>query len=418
MDIQENTDKPLENVQSHDWNKERLEQLKKLMPDIFTEDGKLSINELKKVVDTEGVNETERYEFRWFGKSKAKREAFTPTDATLVYDEARSVNPTESENLIIEGENLAVLKLLSQSYREQIKCIYIDPPYNTGKDFVYTDDFKQDRKGYWEDAGMTENGIKIDSNVETDGRFHSNWLNMMYSRLLIARQLLREDGVIFISIDDNEVHHLRKLCEEVFGEENFVTEFVWKSRQNKDNRTLTGVSIDHEYILCYSKSPDERALKGSERKTELYSNPDNDSRGPWVSANMVGLKNETERPNLHYDLINPATGINYGKPMMGWRYDIKSMNDLVAKKRIIWPETVEGRPRRKVFLNELNGRYTIHILDLIFKTIHYNILYKKIFNFDPDTKEYFSYISDRSSFLKFKSGITVCARIKIRYFLF
>src|SRR5690606_12655984 len=124
--------------------------------------------------------------------------------------------------------------------------------------------------------------------------------------------------------------------------------------QNKDNRTLTGVSIDHEYILCYSKSPDERALKGSERKTELYSNPDNDSRGPWVSANMVGLKNETERPNLHYDLINPATGINYGKPMMGWRYDIKSMNDLVAKKRIIWPETVEGRPRRKVFLNELN----------------------------------------------------------------
>jgi adenine-specific DNA-methyltransferase len=344
----------LENVRSHDWNKERLEQLKKLMPDLFTNDGKLNISELKKVVDPDSVNETERYEFRWFGKSNAKREAFTPTDATLIYDEARSVNPTESENLIIEGENLAVLKLLSQSYREQVKCIYIDPPYNTGKDFVYSDNFNQDRKEYWEDAEMTENGVKIDSNVETDGRYHSNWLNMMYSRLLIARQLLREDGVIFISIDDNEVHHLRKLCDEVFGEQNFVTQFIWKSRQNKDNRTLTGVSNDHEYIICYSKNFEERALRGSERKIEQYSNPDNDPRGVWVSANMVGLKNENERPNLHYDLINIETGINYGKPKMGWRYDVKTMDRLIVEKRIIWPEMPEGRPRRKVFLNDLS----------------------------------------------------------------
>src|SRR5680860_1123607 len=248
-----NTENPLENIQSHDWNKERLAQLKNLMPDLFTNDGQLNINELKKVVDPSLVSETERYEFRWFGKSNAKREAFTPTDATLVYDEHRSINPTESENLIVEGENLAVLKLLSNSYREQVKCIYIDPPYNTGKDFVYSDKFNQDKKEYWEDAEVTENGFKIDTNTETDGRFHSNWLNMMYSRLLIARQLLREDGVIFISIDDNEVHHLRKLCDEVFGEENFVGEFIWKSRQNKDNRTTTGASIDHEYIICYSK---------------------------------------------------------------------------------------------------------------------------------------------------------------------
>ena len=185
----ETTENPMEKVQSHDWNKERLEQLKQLMPDLFTNDGQLNINELKKVVDPKNVNETERYEFRWFGKSNAKREAFTPTDATLVYDETRSVNPTESENLIIEGENLAVLKLLSQSYREKVKCIYIDPPYNTGNDFVYSDKFNQDRKEYWEDAEMTENGYKIDTNNETDGRFHSNWLDMMYSRLLVARQL-------------------------------------------------------------------------------------------------------------------------------------------------------------------------------------------------------------------------------------
>lgn len=224
----EQTENPLEDVQSHDWNKERLAQLKSLMPDLFTNDGQLNINELKKVVDPNLVTETERYEFRWFGKSKAKREAFTPTDATLVYDKHRSVNPTESDNLIIEGENLAVLKLLSNSYREQVKCIYIDPPYNTGKDFVYSDKFNQDKAEYWEDAEITENGIKIDTNTETDGRFHSNWLNMMYSRLLIARQLLKEDGVIFISIDDNEVHHLRKLCDEVFGEENFVASIIWE----------------------------------------------------------------------------------------------------------------------------------------------------------------------------------------------
>ena len=249
----QNTENPMENVQSHDWNRERLEQLKKLMPDLFTNDGELNVNELKKVVDPKSVNETERYEFRWFGKSNAKREAFTPTDATLVYDEARSVNPTESENLIIEGENLAVLKLLSNSYREQIKCIYIDPPYNTGKDFVYSDSWKQDKAEYWEDAETTENGYKIDTNAETDGRFHSNWLNMMYSRLLIARQLLREDGVMFISIDDNEVHHLRKLCDEVFGEENFIAQLIWKKKQGGGNDSKN-VIVEHEYVLLYSKN--------------------------------------------------------------------------------------------------------------------------------------------------------------------
>ena len=328
------------------------------MPDLFTNDGQLNINELKKVVDPSLVNETERYEFRWFGKSNAKREAFTPTDATLVYDEHRSVNPSESENFIIEGENLAVLKLLSNSYREQVKCIYIDPPYNTGKDFVYSDKFNQDKKEYWEDAEITENGYKIDTNAETDGRFHSNWLNMMYSRLLIARQLLKEDGVIFISIDDNEVHHLRKLCDDVFGEENFVGEFIWKSRQNKDNRTTTGASIDHEYIICYSKQNESKALRGAERKVEQYTNPDNDLRGDWASGNMVGILPENLRPNCHYDLTNPETGINYGRPKMGWRYDKNTMNRLIEEDRIIWPSSEDGRPRRKVFLNDLSDGFT------------------------------------------------------------
>jgi len=348
----------MENINDHmpltpDWNRERLEKLKELFPDLFTNEGQLNIDELKKVIDPQSVTETERYEFRWFGKSAAKRNAFTPSNATLLFDEKRSVNPTESENLIIEGENLEVLKLLSNSYRDKIKCIYIDPPYNTGGDFVYNDNYNEDKKPYWENTGVTENGVKIDTNNDTNGRFHSNWLDMMFSRLLIARQLLRIDGVVFISIDDNEVHNLRKLCDEVFGEENFIGELVWKSRQNKDNRTTTGVSTDHEYIICYSKNFEYRALKGAERKLEQYSNPDSDKRGVWVSGNMVGLKDELSRPNLHYDLINPKSGINYGKPKMGWRYDANTMKRLIEEERIIWPESIEGRPRRKVFLNDL-----------------------------------------------------------------
>ena len=339
---------------SNDWNKERLKKLKNLFPDLFTNEGKLNIEELKKIIDPQSVTETERFEFRWFGKSEAKRNAYTPSNATLMFDEKRSVNPTESENIIIEGENLEVLKLLSNSYRGQVKCICVDPPYNTGKDFVYSDNYTEDKKPYWEQTGVTENGLKIDTNTETDGRYHSNWLNMMFSRLLIARTLLKEDGVIFISIDDNEVANLRKLCDEVFGEENFVAQFIWKSRQNKDNRTTTGASIDHEYVICYSKNFEVRALRGSERKIEQFSNPDNDERGAWVSSNMVGLKDETQRPNLHYTLINPNTGINYGKPKMGWRYDKNTMKRLIKEDKIIWPQSPEGRPRRKVFLNEID----------------------------------------------------------------
>jgi adenine-specific DNA-methyltransferase len=236
---------------SNDWNKERLETLKKMFPDLFSNEGKLNINELKKIVDPESVSETERYEFRWFGKSAAKRKAFSPSNATLIFEESKSINPNESENLIIEGENLEVLKLLSTAYREKIKCIYIDPPYNTGNDFVYRDNYSQDKNAYWEDAGITEEGLKIDTNTETDGRYHSNWLNMMYSRLLIARQLLREDGVFFISIDDNEAHNLRKLCDEVLGAENFIGQLVWTGGRKNDSKFI---STSHEYVITYAKN--------------------------------------------------------------------------------------------------------------------------------------------------------------------
>ena len=239
---------------SKDWNKERLAQLKNLFPDLFTNEDKLNIDELKKVVDPASVSETERYEFRWFGKSAAKRNAYTPSNATLMYDDdVRSVNPNESENLIIEGENLEVLKLLSDSYREQVKCIYIDPPYNTGKDFVYSDNYTEDKKPYWEQTGVTENGVKIDTNIDSDGRYHSNWLNMMYSRLLLSRTMLKPEGVIFISLDENEIHHLRKLCDEIFGENNRLG-VITVVHKPEGRQFANFFSPSNEFMLVYAKN--------------------------------------------------------------------------------------------------------------------------------------------------------------------
>jgi len=356
------TENPLKNVQSHDWNNERLEQLKQLMPDLFTNDGELNISELKKVVDPKSINETERYEFRWFGKSNAKREAFTPTDATLVYDEGRSVNPTESENLIIEGENLAVLKLLSNSYREQVKCIYIDPPYNTGKDFVYSDKFNQDKKEYWEDAEVTENGYKIDTNAETDGRFHSNWLNMMYSRLLIARQLLKEEGVIFISIDDNEVHHLRKLCDEVFGEDNFISNVIWQKKYSPQNDAKY-FSEMHDHIICYAKHKKTNGdigweinlLDRTKEQNDRYSNRDNDSRGDWKAVDFsVKTYNET----YDYPIETPSGRIVNPPSSRCWVSTEQRFKELVKENRIWFGNDGNNVPSLKKFLSEVKQGVT------------------------------------------------------------
>jgi adenine-specific DNA-methyltransferase len=353
----EHTENPLENVQSHDWNRERQETLKNLYPDLFANEGKISIQEIAKILNYAGITETERYEFRWFGKSNAKREAFTPTDATLVYDENRSVNPTESENIIIEGENLAVLKLLSNSYREQVKCIYIDPPYNTGKDFVYSDKFNQDKKEYWEDAEVTENGFKIDTNTETDGRFHSNWLNMMYSRLLIARQLLKEDGVIFISIDDNEVHHLRKLCDEVFGEENFISNVIWEKKFAPSN-DAKWFSDNHDHIIVYAKNKEifrPNLLERNKGAIARYKNNDNDERGVWVSGDMTV---KTYNANYDFEITTPS-GRKISPPKgICWRYSQEKVAELIKDNRVWFGSSGDNVPRVKRFLTEVKDGIT------------------------------------------------------------
>lgn len=240
-------------------------------------------------------------------------------------------------NFLIEGDNLASLQLLEKTHKGKIDLIYIDPPYNTGnKDFIYDDNF-----------------------VSSDDLFkHSKWLSFMKIRLEITQKLLTKNGLIVISINDIENAALKLLCDEIFGEENFVSNLIWKSRQNKDNRNISGVSNDHEYLLCYSRHQNTRVFRGCDRKTEQYKNPDNDPRGPWVSANMAGILDATQRPNCHYDLIHPVTKVNYGRPKMGWRYDIHTMNRLISENRILFPDNPSSRPRRKVFLNELTDTKT------------------------------------------------------------
>lgn len=340
-----------------DGNAERLEALRQLFPDWFTQEGRLDINEVKKAVNSEDTNETERYEFRWFGKSKAKRNAFTPTRATLHYDAERSVNAEKTENIIIEGENLEVLKILQQGYRGKIKCIYIDPPYNTGEDRVYRDNYTEDSKSYWERTESIKEGVKLDTNQQTEGKYHSVWLDLMYSRLLIARSLLREDGVLFLSIDDHEVHHLRKICDEIFGETNFVANIVWQKRTSPEARTNLGAA--HDYILVYSK--DNEVLKPTLNKIELteeraaeYKNPDNDPRGRWASVDITGQTGHATE-SQYYTIVTPS-GIEY-KPPMGrcWALAQNTFEDLVKDNRIWFGEDGSSRPRKKVFLSEVDG---------------------------------------------------------------
>ena len=332
-----------------------IERLKALFPEAFTE-GKVDFEVLKQLLGSAVDEREEKYGLNWHGKRRARQLALTPSTGTLRPCPEDSADWDTTQNLMIEGDNLEVLKLLQKSYAGKVKLIYIDPPYNTGKDFVYPDNFQDNIKNYLELTGQVEGGKKISSNTEASGRFHTDWLNMMYPRLKLARNLLKDTGFVFISIDDGEVTNLRRLCDEVFGEENFVAQLVWKSRVSEDTRAKTGVSTDHEYIVCYSRG-DEVALRGSEKDTEKFANPDNDPRGPWRSADLTGLASKEARPNLHYDLIDPQTKINYGCPPKGWRYEKPTMLKKIAEGRILFPASKDGRPRHKLFLNEMRSLY-------------------------------------------------------------
>lgn len=339
---------------------QRQAELAALFPEAFTE-GKLDIAALKRALGEAAVIESgERYALTWAGKANAYKVLQTPSTATLRPERDKSVNFDAAQHVFIEGENLEVLKVLQKSYFGQVKLIYIDPPYNTGSDsFIYPDRFQESKEDYLrrindlaDDGTLMREGF-FRKNSKESGHYHSNWLSMMLPRLYIARNLLREDGVIFVSCDDNEVHNLRLLMNEVFGEENFIGSLIWKSRHNVDSRNKTGLSSDHEYILIFGQR-----ISGQEIDESKYTNPDHDARGPWMSDNMVGLANAEQRPNLHYELTNPATGIVYACPEKGWRYNKATMALKISEERVLWPSSPEGRPRHKKFLNEVKSKFT------------------------------------------------------------
>lgn len=338
---------------SMDMEAANRERLRAVFPECFSE-GKLDIDKLLSLCGEYITDDFEKYEFRWKGKSDCLRIAQRRSTATLRPCPAESVDFDTTQNLYIEGDNLEVLKLLQKSYFRKIKMIYIDPPYNTGNDFVYEDDFADPMRRYME---VTQQTTK--SNPETMGRYHTNWLNMMYPRLRLAANLLRDDGVIFISIDDNEAANLRKLCDEVFGEENFVAQVVWNKRVSPA-RDAKFFSSDHEYIVIYGKNRLELVtnnLPRSEKNNAYYKNPDNDPRGPWNSAAYTCNKTKAERPNLYYPIINPYSGEEiWPKESAVWAYSQEAYQEHVRENLLYWGiDGKSAQPRKKAFLSEVGA---------------------------------------------------------------
>ena len=364
------------NMQSMDKVAANVAKIRELFPNCVTErinkEGKLEhaidFDMLKQELSDHVVDGLqERYQFTWPDKRKAILAANAPINKTLRPCREESVDFDNTENLYIEGDNLEVLKLLRENYLGEVKMIYIDPPYNTGKDFVYNDNFKQSLDEYIENSGqLDEEGNRLIVNTESNGRFHTDWLNMIYPRLKVAKDLLSEDGVIFISIDDNEVKNMISVCNEIFGEENLVANIPWQSRASIQNDT--DFSVNHEYIAVYAKVRRQanRRLKESNYKEWMkkdsfvckplpvdesrFSNPDNDPRGAW-KADPFDAQNV--RPNLTYEITNPNTGEKHLPPRgRCWRTDIHKFASALADNRIIFGVNGLGRPQLKVFYEE------------------------------------------------------------------
>jgi len=340
--------------------KNNIDKIKELFPEVV-EEGKINFDMLRAMLGDEVDDSKEKYQFTWNGKAKSIKLAQTPSSATLRPCKEKSKNWDTTENLYIEGDNLEVLKQLQKTYYGKIKMIYIDPPYNTGNDFVYHDDFRNSIENYKEQTNQTSS-----SNPESNGRFHTDWLNMMYPRLILARNLLSNDGVIFISIDDNEIDNLKYMCNEIFGEINCVAEIPWQSRSSIQNDT--DFSINHEYILVYAKKRriENRRLKESNtidwhkrdsfvcRPLPLdkskFDNPDNDPRGLW-KADPFDAPNV--RPNLSYVITNPLTGEKCLPPEgRHWRVSQDKFNEALADGRIVFGKNGTGRPQMKSFYEE------------------------------------------------------------------
>ena len=336
-------------MQSLDVIGSNIKKIQQLFPNCVTErfgkGGKpelaIDFEKLQAELSNEIIGEgEERYQFTWPDKRAANRLANTPTTMTLRPCREESVDFDHTQNLYVEGDNLDVLKALRETYFSKVKMIYIDPPYNTGNDFVYNDEYnvgrdvEEDRNGLFDEEG-NQTLSQYERNTASNGRFHTDWLNMIYPRLKVARDLLLDDGVIFISIDDNEVENLMKICDEIFGEMNFVAQIPWRKRTAKSDVPF-GISQDYEFIICYAKSNDFCAsIQGEERK--YYETPDFQGR-PWRVHDLTKQTTASERPNSYFTIINPKSGEEYpANPNRTWAITKETFEEYYAKDRIVFP---------------------------------------------------------------------------------
>lgn len=352
-------------LSSKDWTSDHVAKIAELFPQVITESqdkhGRLrkaiDFDKLKDILSFDLAEGRETYEFTWVGKRDAMAEAGRPTTKTLRPDLAESVNFDKTENIFITGDNLEVLKILQESYLNKIDMIYIDPPYNTGKDFVYSDKFQMSQEEMDEATeSLDETGQRLVKNEKSNARYHSDWLNMMYPRLVLARNLLKDTGVIFISIDDNEQANLKELCDEVFGEENFVSDIIWNSRKSVSNDAI--VSNNHNSTLIFSKNSDTFYINKSnfvlKMTDEGFENPDNDSRGIWKAD---PFDSPGVRPNLTYEIENPNTGEVYLPPKgRCWRTGPTEFSELLKDNRIVFGKNGTSKPQLKRFFSEAENK--------------------------------------------------------------
>ncbi|HBA3719401.1 TPA: site-specific DNA-methyltransferase [Escherichia coli] len=337
-------------LQSMNITADNITKLKSLFPEAFNEDS-VDFEVLKQLLGENVDEKEERYGLNWHGKRQARQLALTPSRGTLRPCKGESVDWDNTKNLMIEGDNLEVLKLLQKSYAGKVKLIYIDPPYNTGKDFVYPDNFQDNMKNYLEITGQTEDGARLSTNTETSGRYHTDWLNMMYPRIKLARNLLKEDGFIFLSIDDNEVNNLKLMCDDIFGQENFVANVIWQKKYSTkaDSKNF---SESHDYILCYKKSDQSKilGLPRSKQQESTYKNLDNDPRGVWASDNL--LRTEV-RDYAVFGITSPSGMEHYPPAGSSWRFNKDKIEELISDNRIWFGEDGNNKPRLKRFRSEV-----------------------------------------------------------------
>ena len=349
-------------MHSPDLTNQNIERIRDLFPGCVTETHDES-GVLKLAVDFDQLRQElsdhivdgpqERYHLNWPGKREALITANAPIAKTLRPCRKESVDFDTTKNLFIEGDNLEALKLLQETYLGKIKMIYIDPPYNTGKDFIYTDNFSESKDYFLQRSQQKDElGNRLVTNTDSNGRFHSNWLSMMYPRIKIAKSLLKDDGIIFISIDDSEVDSLKKLCNEIFGEDNFLAQIVWQKIHSIKNDAKY-FSDTHEYILCYGKdisSCQINLLPRTEKMNARFKNPDNDPRGPWASGDLVAAE---ERKDGYFDIVGP-TGKVYNVPKgKHWVYSQENLTKMVEDGRIWFGVNGDAFPRLKRYLSEV-----------------------------------------------------------------